>query len=698
MNQHATYSFGPFRVDAASVQLSRDGEPVALPPKVFDTLLVLLQHRDRVVTKEELFQAVWRGVVVSEDSLTQTISALRRALGDGEYILTVPRRGYRFAATVTEAGPHATAPADITPPVATVAIPAATSAPTGSRWRPAPIVALLSAAAVLLLVASLLPRGNTAPGSTPVYFPLEVPPQVTLTSGGFLSPAGDRVAFVAFDTDAANARIWLRTLSGPGARPLAGTEGASLPFWSPDGGQIGFFAGGKLKVIDIDGETVHTLATIDGGTPSGGAWSADDTILYAGWRSGLVAIDAAGGPPREVTTLDAARNESAHRRPQFLPDGQRFLFSVDSADPAQAGTYSATLAGADRARIAATRAVYADPGYLLYVQDRVLLAHRFDADAGQTIGEPVRIMGNVAPGAEVSASDQVLTFGGTTAGQLVWMNRAGETLESLNTPAELHNPVFSPDGKYVAASSTDGDLRGVWLIDVSSGAATRVIPDANGPTWSPDGTQLAYYRDSEGIADLYRSPVHRADAATLVLRTGEPKTLTDWSRQGTVYVTSNPQSKFDLWMLPGEAGGSATPLVRTPFNEMQGQWSPDGRWLAYASDESGNWGVYLQSSDASPDRRAVSPNGGAAPRWRPDGRELFYISPDRMLMSIEVMPGETWTGTRPRALFRAPVARGLTSRRNFFAVTPDGERFLFDADGTREPISVLVNWQSLIRD
>jgi Tol biopolymer transport system component len=305
-------------------------------------------------------------------------------------------------------------------------------------------------------------------------------------------------------------------------------------------------------------------------------------------------------------------------------------------------------------------------------------------------------MGNVADGAEVTAAEHVLAFGGTTAAQLVWMNRAGETVEPLNTPVELHNPVFSADGRYVAAASTEGDLRGVWLIDVSSGAATRIIAGANGPAWSPDGTQLGYYRETEGVADLFASPIDSADAAQVMLRTRESKTLTDWSRRGTVYVTSNPQSKFDLWLLP--PGGSPQPLVQTPFNEMQGQWSPDGRWLAYASDESGDWGVYVQSADDPPVRRAVSPGGGAAPRWRADGRELFYISADRMLMSMAVTPGETWTGSRPEPLFRVPVARGLTSRRNFFAVTPDGERFLFDADGTRNPISVLVNWQALLAD
>jgi Tol biopolymer transport system component len=195
-----------------------------------------------------------------------------------------------------------------------------------------------------------------------------------LTSGGFLSPAGDRIAFVAFDAEAANARLWLRTLSEPGAQALPGTEGASLPFWSPDGRQIGFFAGGRLKVIDTAGGIVRTLATIDGGTPSGGAWSSDDTILYAGWRSGLVATSAAGGDTRQVTTLDSARNEASHRRPQFLPGGRRFLYYVDSVDPAQAGTYNASLDTAERTRIAPSRAVYAAPGYLLSVEEGVLLA------------------------------------------------------------------------------------------------------------------------------------------------------------------------------------------------------------------------------------------------------------------------------------------------------------------------------------
>lgn len=693
------YAFGPFRVDAESLQLTRDGEPIALPPKVFDVLVVLLRNRHRVVAKEELFRAVWRDVIVSEDSLTQTISAVRRALGDdrthAEYIATMPRRGYRFVAPVTELEPPAAAPDDLRRvPSSPSPMPApAPAAPTSRKRWLVPAALAISAAVIAALVATLVVRRGDASSSTPVYLSLEVPRQVTLTSGGFLSPAGDRVAFIAFDDQSPEPRIWLRTLSGPDARVLPGTEGASLPFWSPDGQQIGFFAGGKLKVLDTRGDIVRTLATIDGGTPSGGAWSSGGTILYAGWRSGLVAIGASGGEPRRVTTLDAAHNEAAHRRPQFLPDGRRFLYYVDSVDATQAGTYSATLEGGDRLRIVPSRAVFAEPGYLLYIQDRLLLAQRFDERAGRTTGDATRIIGNVENASEVSAAGQVLTFGGTTAGQLVWMDRQGQMLEPLNTPAQMHNPVFSPDGRYVAASSTEGDLRGVWLIDLMSGASTRAIPAANGPTWSPDGTQLAYYLDTGGVADIYRSPVHSTNTSEVVLRTREPKTVTDWSRRGTVYVTSSPESRFDLWLLP--EAGKPMPLVRTPFNEMQGQWSPDGRWLAFASDESGSWSVYVQSFDAPSSKRAVSPGGGGAPRWRPDGRELFYIAPDRTLMSIDVKAGDTWDGARPQPLFKVPVARGLTSRRNFFAVTSDGQRFLFDADGTREPISVLVNWQTL---
>ncbi|MBI4265282.1 MAG: PD40 domain-containing protein [Acidobacteria bacterium] len=716
------YVFGPFRLDVASLQLWRGDEIVALTPKAFDTLVVLIRNRHRLVRKDELMTAVWANSFVSEDSLTQNITALRRALGDDHhqpgYITTIPRRGYRFIAPVTErpeSGERAVAAA------AAPAAPAAESPSplgTGEAASPAPVavrgttrwrwtgVAAATVAAVLLLLFNVVDFPRAAPSVGSLRFTIGAPPGTRLASGGALSPDSRYLAFVAEDDPSGVTRLWVRDLKDGQSQPIDGSEGAVKPFWSPDSQFIGFFAKGSVKRVPLNGGPVQTLASTVGLTVAGGTWGSGDLILFSSYRSAVSAVPAAGGDATPVTELDASARETAHRWPHFLPDGRHFLFSIYAEDQERQGTYVGEIGRSERTRlIPDIGGVYAPPGYLLFVRDRVLIAQPFDASSMRVSGSPTPIAGDVFPptatgGAMVSASaGDLLTFGGRDAEtRLVWFDRAGKPLDTIRAPTTLHNPTLSPDGRYLLAGSGID----VWLVDLERDAHTRIVP-GNTPLLSPNAEQIAFTSGRiDGVADIYiRSTFGRSDDQ-LLLRSKEHKIVNDWSRDGRylVYASTSTRTKMDLWVVPTFGERAPMPLLATPFNEFQGQVSPDGRWIAYASDESGIWEVYVQSFPVPGAKRAVSSGGASEPQWRPDGRELFYLTADGMLMSVDVRPGEALQLTRPRPLFQTPVPTSgeMNTRRNHYAVSPDGQRLLIDAASDIDSsITVQVNWRAGIR-
>ena len=714
------YAFGPFRLDVASMQLTRGGDTVGLTPKAFDTLVVLLRNRHRLVRKDELMSAVWADSFVSEDSLTQNITALRRALGDDshqpEYISTVPRRGYRFIAQVSEGlaeppGPAASqrpaaagplAAADAAPLESTnLAPPATARAPWRSPWVWAgtAVVGL-----VIALAATLASAPSEAPAAAALQFDIDAPRGTRLASGGAISPDRRHLAFIAQDDATGVARLWIRALDEGGIRAIEGSEGANRPFWSPDSQALAFFAASTLKRVGVAGGPVQTLTPVIGLTVSGGTWGADDVILFASFRSGVNAVPASGGKVTPVTRLDAAAQETAHRWPQFLPDG-RYLFSIYAVNPDHAGTYVGRIGSEERVRVLSEPGgVFAPTGHLLYVKDRLLMAQPFSVADTRISGAATTVAGDVSPlspasGVNASAAGEILTYGGPAPGsQLVWFSRSGERQQPVKAPPNLYNPSLSQDLRYlVAGTGTD-----VWLVDLERDAATR-IGAGNSPLISPDGTQIAYTSGRlEGVFDLYLASTEGKGEDRLFLRSRENKLVNDWSRDGRylVFASTNPETRTDLWMAPMAGGSSPVALLNAPFNEFQGQISPDGRWLAYASDESGRWEVYVQSFPSLGAKRAISTSGGAEPHWRRDGRELFYVAADGMLMSVDVTPGATLQATRPRPLFRTPIAisEGMTTRRSLYVATPDGQRFLVSAsDDAEASITVLVNWTSRLR-
>jgi len=726
--QDQGYLFGRFRLDLSSFQLWHDDEHLAITPKAFDTLVVLIKHRDRFVPKDELMNAVWPDAFVSEDNLTQAISVLRRTLGDDPnqptFIATAARHGYRFIAPVHEvpiAGTKAETPAASGPgPVggpSTVSPSASATRPRdwtsidwpSGRWLVAP--ACLGLLLIVGIVARSMMVARAVPSGGPLRFAQEPPGGTQLVSGGALSSDGRSLLFVARDDRSGRNHLWVRILDAAESRMLADTQDASRPFWSPDGRFAAFFANGKLKRVGLNAEPVQTIAQVSVNA-EGGSWSTSGMILFAAGRSGLYLVPSQGGTPVPVTTLNPSTREVAHRWPQFLPDGRHFLYFVESVNPEHAGTYLGSVDSPNKTRVLDVAAVYAPPHHLLHIRDRVLMAQNFDASSGRVSGPASTLGGDViAPDISNAAtltasSDGLLTFSVSKVSErFTWFSRSGQLLGTVDAPVTFRNPALLPNQReLLAASNGDAEHKGLWMFDVDRRALTRVATEGMRPFASPDGSQIAFTSDRKaGVADLYVRPLAGRDGdERLLLTTKDNKFICDWSPDGRyiVYGSTNARTGSDLWLLPLFGDRQPRPFLQTPSNEICGQVSSDGRWIAYASDESGAWEVYIQSFPEPGDKQDISVGGGIEPHWRRDGRELFYLAADRNVIAVEITPGSILKIGPRTALFRAPVA-SLNPYVNQYAVAADGQRFVIDAaeehKRNQELITVVVNWTALLQ-
>jgi Tol biopolymer transport system component/DNA-binding winged helix-turn-helix (wHTH) protein len=715
------YAFGDFRLDVPAGTLSRNGVGnVPLPSRAFDSLVYLVEHRDRLVRKNELIDAVWHDVVVTDDSLIHAISVLRRALSDDpnncHYVQTVPRRGYRFIAPVrTNVDPTGDSgqPRNSNAP-STDARPHAPAAPPPARWsrRRAALlsgVAMAAAATLALGINALSSRSvprleerdaTSAQRAVRLFQP--PPPGATIVSGGVLSPDGESLAFVARDGTGGAAALWLRTLHSAQLERLERTDGASKPFWAPDSQRLGFFANGKLMTVDVRDGNLREVAAV-GVSPAGGTWAPDDTILYADWAKGLYSVRASGAAPDLVAALDRAQQDIAFSWPQFLPDGRRFLFQIVSLDAARTGVYVGDIDTRRSFRLldGESPAVFAPPRHLLHVQHDMLIAEEFDATTLRLTGRAAVLERGVSPPSlsddnVVSAAGGLIAYRrGVRQQQLAWVDRAGEVLSTLPMPAVMFNPRISPDGSHLLATSSVTTNPGLWLASLSGPKFERIETDAIAPLWSPDGARIAF--TARGGFDLLIRSVANADSHRL-LSGGAVKILNDWSPDGThiVYTQRAEQTNLDLWGVDLDSGSSFA-ILATPNNELQARLSPDGRWIAYVADDSGELEVYVQRYPELGERRQVSVGGGGQPQWRRDQSELFYIAADRALVAVAVQKGEPYSFGAPRRLFRAPMAGGPDDARDYYATAADGGKFLLDSafgDGDDTAITVVVNWSA----
>jgi Tol biopolymer transport system component len=523
------------------------------------------------------------------------------------------------------------------------------------------------------------------------------------------SPDGRLVAFVAGSE--ADARLWIRPLDSTKALPLSGTEGANGPFWSPDSRFIAFGAGGKLKKVAVSGGPVHTLC--DARVVIGGTWSRDDVIVFApNNRVPLYRVPAAGGEPAAVTTLDQTQGHNTHRWPHFLPDGRRFLYLARSSRPENSGIYVGSLDSPEPRRVltAESGMAYAEPGYLLFVRDRALLAHRFDPGTLRIEGDAVQVVDDVLYNRDDSYAGFSLSEHGELAYQttaavprstLAWFNRSGKQLEPSGSLQDTEEPSLSSDGTRVAVTRWMGASRDIWLVDQTRGNS-RVTTDPSGdlmPIWSPDGNTIVFASNRDGPSDLYRTASSGAGQPELLVKSSAVKHPSDWSLDGRVivYESNDPKTSWDLWTLPVRSGGTATAFLQTEFAEGHGRLSPDGRWMAYVSNESGMNEVYVRPFPASSGKSKVSTAGGTGPRWRRDGKELFFVAADRTLMSVSVQATPLFRTSVPRALFDTRMSQ---NGEWAYDVTPDGQRFVISVpvgDPSPAPITIILDWTAALR-
>ena len=563
------------------------------------------------------------------------------------------------------------------------------------------VVAAAGAAALAVMVLRTVP-----PAASAVMFDAPFPPGLAATFAQLaVSPDGRYLAVAP--TFEGRAPIWLRPIDSSAGRILPGTEGATFPFWSPDGTSIGFFAEQKLKRIEIDGEAVSIVT--DAPIARGGMWEPDGTILFAPRPVGpLFRVPYTGGTAVAATTLEPGQND--HRAPFLLPDGRHFLYY--SRGTAQVrGVYVARLDGSESRRLADAdaAAVYAS-GHLLFVRQNELFAQPFDADRLilGSAGTAFRVAGPVAINPAISLASLAAAPAGAIAyaasniqsGQFVWVDRTGATIEALGQPVQtpIAMASLSPDGRRIAFSRVVGGNWDIWLMDMR-GAMNRFTTDPAldfSPIWSADGRQIFFQspRVLGPAPNLYVRSVTDGTPEELLLKSELPKLPTDVSADGRqLLYTVNTGTSSEIWSFP--LAGDRTPrvFVKSLFNARDGQFSPDGKWVAYQSDESGRNEIYLQPFPGPGERIQLSPGGGTQVRWGHQSAEVFYIAADQRLnaVPVRIAANSVLSVGSPKPLFHVSAIQQLGLQ---YVVSADGQRFLLNTQTADSPsITMILNWK-----
>jgi eukaryotic-like serine/threonine-protein kinase len=567
-----------------------------------------------------------------------------------------------------------------------------------------------STAALAIALAALLTAWVVRPPVDPPEMRVAeiTTPRTSDLSSFALSPDGRRLAFVA--DHEGQSFLWVRELDSAQARPLPGTERARRPFWSPDSRSIGFFRDSELKRIDVRGGSVQTVTYLLAGTTA--AWGSDGTILFSSTASpALHRVNAAGGHVEQVTA--PAAGSTGHRHPQFLPADRDFLFFAGGPDAVR-GVYLGSLDSSQVTRLVSsdTQGAYIAPGWLLFIRQGTLWAQRLDPGRRTVSGEPVAIANSVAfepidgAGAFSTSDRGVMAYraGRSSITRLSWFDRSGRTLGTLGSPEQvgLSNLRLSPDDRRVAVERSLHNDTDLWLLDATR--QTRFTHASNGrlmrlPLWSPDGSRVAFQSVRSGSVALSVKPSAGDGADDVLFESPEVKVPTDWSPDGKLlmYYVPNPRSGTDLWVLPWDTRVPVA-FLRTEANELWGQFSPDGRWVAYQSNDTGRYEIYLRSFPSPGGPIPISTTGGVYPRWSRDGTELYFIAPDGKLMAVSIRTTTTSVDPGvPTALFQTHRLGGgsnVIGRSHQYDVARDG-RFLInvDAESSAPPITLLMNWK-----
>jgi Tol biopolymer transport system component len=520
-----------------------------------------------------------------------------------------------------------------------------------------------------------------------------------------VSPDGQTLAFAASAPDRS---LYVRPVRSIDSKKIAGTDDASQPFWSPDSRSIGFVAGGRLKTVSVEGGAPKDVAPI--ADFSGGAWSEDGVILF-GTSKGIMRVSAQGGTPELVTT--PGKDETGHLWPAFLPGGERFVYLAWTAQPGGRALFAAALGSKDRTRVmdAESNAVYAEPGYLLFHREASVFARSFDPDAPDSAGDPIHLADGVvfdaASGRGAFGASQTGTLfyvqgtaatGGTGRGgtvenaQLGWLNRRGGFIAAAGDTGTYGDFDLSTDGRLIAVTRVDQGATGsdIWVVDWERGGVatpiTRDPAEDRDPVWSNDGSRVAYTSLRKGNRDIYVRNANGTGPETPVVESPAEEVVSAWSSDGRylIYVSGLTTESDDIYALPikpdGTPDGKPLLIPTGPGQKGMAQLSHDGKWLAYATDESGTAQVVVTSFPDGKEKIPISKDGGGQPRWKRDGRELYYRLPsDNTIMVVQIsVAGSKLTAGVPRTLLR-PIVNAPPTRAPFrhqLAVNADGSRFL----------------------
>ena len=587
---------------------------------------------------------------------------------------------------------------------------------------------IAGALAIALLAAGTVAvrhvRESTTPAD-PVLFTIPAPEHTTFggpAGGGTgvatqlaVSPDGRQVVFVA--NSQSGSRMWLRPVGAVDSTPILGTEDGAFPFWSPDSRTIAFFAAGQLKKVQVAGGPAIVLC--DAGRGLGGTWNRDNVILFGltpdSGGKGLMRVSAAGGVPVVASVLDATTGETSHRWPHFLPDGRHFLYTAATGTCCPAvkpavirigtldSTESVTLFEAESSVAFAS-------GHLLFSRGGTLMAERFDPVARRVVGEPFPVADHIASEgtryASFTAADNGLLVyargGARLPTRLTWFDRAGHITGTVGAPGSYLMLTLSHDGRHVAVSLPSGpaENRAIWILDTLRGGMSRLTFDAvddTAPVWSPDSSHLVFHSVRIGRSGMRLRAFSGTDSDDELL-TGAQTLPSDWSRDGRYIAYSATASSTDVWILPMTGDRKPFALARTPFTERNAAFAPDGRSIAYQSNETGQPQVYFQPFPPTGRKVLVSINGGEQPMWRGDGKELFFIAPDSTMMATAIDTTHGFETGAPQPLFATGVSTVSGARQ--YGVSEDGKRFLVNARterSTAAPLTAVLNWLAAVQ-
>ena len=605
-----------------------------------------------------------------------------------------------------DAAPSAGAPRELTPQ---------------NKWlRALPWAAL---AVVLAVTAGLFAAGYIAraPRPLPAIVSQITPPADekfvfagTSPAPPALSPDGQRLAFSAVSLSGRQL-LWVRPLNSSTAKPLEGTDGAILPFWSPDSQYLGFFANGKLNRIDASGSP--SIALCDATTSArGGAWGRDGTILFTPTLfSPLFRVPASGGAPEPVTKLNESVIGRSHRWPQFLPDGNHFLFFAQAAGSEIGNIYAASLGGGEFKLLFrnVSAAVYTSPGYLLFVRQGTLMAQRFEASKLLLIGDAVPLAEHVAVNDGINraifavSENGILTYqaGEDRVGidRLLWFDRSGKQSGQVETSDFYFDPSISYDGRKLAVSSASPGSS-IWVLDLTRGTTTRLTFSSGNdwtPTWAPDGTSIVFASNQNGEYHIYKHASDGTGTTIPLVVDDASDTKPTFSADGRYLLfgrfAAQIDSQEEIWALPLSGDRKPFPVIQNRFAVADPALSPNGKWLAHTSNESGRLEIYVVPFLQGAGKWQISTTGGSSPHWRHDGRELFYLSADNKIMSAEIGQQSSLQIGKVQALFQA---NPISVRGTVYDVSGDGHRFIVATPGAQQdaqPLTLVSNWPALLK-